>query len=407
MMIKKINKLRKIFKKILICFYNRVMNNNLYDKNKVIATSRIQSRWREFKVIKLLKQFSAFNLNAKGETRSFDDFTKIMVDKDIVNIAGELIYALQARLRINLKINNRILMSAYLFSYYPNELLGDEKKRDPLASQIYFYSKILTNSLVFNSNLEFNRLQWVLILGENMLNFSESFSVWKLRDKSEMVQNMMLSYYQRQVHIDKIKKGELDGAEEQLINSIKVLEDEQEELLRSIKLVDKKFDVKYFKKNYSKIYQTMEDDYAKLQVAITNNMKIAYFDYVKEGMEKGDYNPLLALITEVRERIVNIVPEKVKQEIKDKVNIEKAKDKIATNDFGKTDVIRLIIHCVNYIGKVQAPIDDESFNQWKEEIAQDLQSNSDNFCETVPEILIQAEERLDKVYKDLASLVAK
>ena len=136
-------------------------------------------------------------------------------------------------------------------------------------------------------------------------------------------------------------------------------------------------------------------------------MKIAYFDYVKEGMEKGDYNPLLALITEVRERIVNIVPEKVKQEIKDKVNIEKAKDKIATNDFGKTDVIRLIIHCVNYIGKVQAPIDDESFNQWKEEIAQDLQSNSDNFCETVPEILIQAEERLDKVYKDLASLVAK
>ena len=384
------------------------MNNNIHNRNEVVAASRIQSRWREYKVIKLLKKFSAFNLNDKGNDKSFDDFTKIMVDKDIVHIAGELIYALQARLRINLKINNRILMSAYLFSYYPNEILGDEKKRDPLASQIYFYSKILTNSLVFNPNLEFNRLQWVLILGENMLNFSENFSVWKLRDKSEMVQNMMLSYYNRQVHIEKIKEDLNNSTnEEQLINSIKVLEEEQEDLLKSIKLVDKKFDVKYFKKNYSKIYQTMEDDYSKLQVAISNNMKIAYFDYVKEGMENGDYNPLIALITEVRERISNIVPEKIKKEIKDKINVEKAKDKISTNDFGKTDVIRLIIHCVNYIGKVQAPIDDESFNQWKEEIAQDLQSNSENFCEIVPEILIQAEERLDKVYKDLASLVAK
>ena len=99
-------------------------------------------------------------------------------------------------------------MSAYLFSFYPNEILGDEKKRDTLASQIYFYSKILTNSLVFNPNLEFNRLQWVLILGENMLNFSESFSVWKLRDKSEMVQNMMLSYYQRQVHMESSSHGQ-------------------------------------------------------------------------------------------------------------------------------------------------------------------------------------------------------
>merc|ERR1711871_919016 len=136
-----------------------------------------------------------------------------------------------------------------------------------------------------------------------MLNFSSQFTLWKLKDKSEMVQNMMLSYYQRQVHIDKMKNGELEGDDQQIINSIKVLEEEQDNLLNSIKLVDKKFDTKYFKKNYSKIYQTMEDDYAKLQVAITNNMKVAYFDYIKEGMEKGDYNPLIALFAEIRQRI--------------------------------------------------------------------------------------------------------
>ena len=38
-------------------------------------------------------------------------------------------------------------------------------------------------------------------------------------------------------------------------------------------------------------------DYAKLKNALQNNMKVAYFDYIKEGMDKGDYNPLLALLT--------------------------------------------------------------------------------------------------------------
>merc|ERR1711916_269324 len=107
----------------------------------------------------------------------------------------------------------------------------------------------------------------------------------KMKDKSEMIQNIMQSYYQRQVHINKIKSGELSGDENQLINSLKVLEEEQDELLKSIKLIDKSFDVKYFKNNYSKIHQTIESDSKKLEQAISNNMRIAYFDYIKESME--------------------------------------------------------------------------------------------------------------------------
>jgi hypothetical protein len=378
------------------------MNNK-----KIIAASRIQSFWREHKALSLLKIFIDFHLEEHSDSVSFDDFTKFMMDKNVVNVAGELIYAIQARLRIDLKINNKTLMSSYLFSKYSNEILGEEKKRDILSSQIYFYSRLLTNSLKDNSHLKLPRLHIITIIGQNMLNFSVQFSLWKTKDKSDMIQNIMQSYYQRQVHIDKIKNGELSGDDNQIVNTLKVLKGEQSELLKSIKILDKSFDIKYFEENYSKIHNTIENDSAKLHQAITNNMKIAYFDYIKEGMDNGDYNPLIALITEVRQRIMDIVPQKIKDEIKEKINVEKAKDKINNQDLKKEDIVRLVIHSVNYIGKLQAPIDDESFNQWRTDISEQLDSDGDEFNQNIPEILIQAEERLDKIYKDISSLVAK
>ena len=379
------------------------MNNQ--NKDKIVAASRIQSYWREFRACKILDNFNRFNLEGKGDSISFDDFTKLMMDKEIVNIAGNLIIAIQSRLRIDLKINNRVFLSSYLFSKYPNEILGEESKRDNLASQIYFYSKILSNSLNNPSNL--SRLKLINNIGMNMLNFSLTFSVWKLRDKSEMIQNMMLSYYQRQVHIDKIISGELDGDETQKINSIKELERQQDDLLNSIKILDRSFDVKYFKENYSKIYETMENDYAKLKNALQNNMKVAYFDYIKEGMDKGDYNPLLALLTEVRERLSNIVPQKLKDDLKKKMNIDELKSKINSQELEKEDIIKAIIHAINYVGKLQAPVDDAKYKIWREEVAKQMLDQDEEFSEMIPQILIQIEERIDKIYSDISSLSVK
>ena len=72
------------------------MNNQ--NKNQIVAASRIQSYWREFRACKILDDFNHFNLDVKGNKISFDDFTKLMMDKEIVNIAGNLIIAIQSRL---------------------------------------------------------------------------------------------------------------------------------------------------------------------------------------------------------------------------------------------------------------------------------------------------------------------
>jgi hypothetical protein len=368
---------------------------------------KIQKTWRLFKAKSYLKIFNKYDLKKQSETISFDDFTKLMLNKELMNITGYLIFYIQYNVKLNLKINNRTLLTAYLFASFPNEILGEENKRDPLSKRIHFYSKHLIDSLVMKDTI--STKDQISIIGTNMLNYTVTFSVWKMRDKSEMIQNMILSYYHRGVHIDKIKKGELSTDKHNKSLSIDTLEEQQDELLDSIKLLDKNFDVKFFKENYKTVYETMESDYEKLHSQMKDTMKVAYFDYIKDGMEKGDYQPVLSLIAEVRQRLLNIMmKDEMKKVFEKNVNIEKMNNKIKNNSFERKDIIVSIIHIVESIRGLQAPKDDDSHDEWKNEIVDKFTKESEEtFSDIVPEILIQAEERIDSIYADILSLSGK
>lgn len=371
---------------------------------KSSAVLRIQKQWRLHQAIKYFKKFNNFELDEQSQNLDFDDFTKIMLNKELTDITAYLIFYVQYSCRADLKINNRILLSSYLFANYPNEILGEENKRDPLADRIHFFSKHLIEALKENNIMALK--DQIKILGDNMLNYGVTFSVWKMRDKSEMIQNLMISYYHREDHINKIKSGELSVNDNDQSTPIAELQRQQKELVDSIKMLDKSFDIKYFQENYKLICETMEKDYQQLQINMKDTMKIAYFDYVKEGMQKGDYQPVLALITEVRQRLLNIMTnEEAKTVFKKNVDVEGMKEKISQNELQYKDLIVAIIHIVEVIKMLQAPVDDDSHNDWKNEVAKKLsKENEENFFEIFPEILIQAEERIDKIYSDIMNL---
>ncbi len=377
---------------------------DIENRIKTNAVVRIQKNWRVYQAIKYLNRYNKYELDKQSTTLQFDDFTKIMMDKELTDITAYLIFYVQYSCRTDLKINNRILLSSYLFANYPNEILGEENKRDPLADRIHFFSKHLIESLVKN-NLISNKDQ-IKIIGDNMLNYALTFSVWKMRDKSEMIQNLMISYYHRQDHINKINNGDLATDESNKNASISELKKQQKELLDSIKILDKSFDIKYFEENYKLICETMEKDYQQLQINMKDTMKIAYFDYVKDGMLKGDFQPVLALIAEIRQRLLNIMTnEEAKNVFCKNIDIEKLSEKITNNELQTKDLIVTIIHIVEVIKMLQAPVDDDSHFEWKNEVAQKLsKDNQDNFFEIFPEILIQAEERIDKIYSDILTI---
>ena len=377
---------------------------NIENKIKSNAVMRIQRGWRLHKANNFLNLLHKFDLSQQSLDLNFDDFTKIMLNKDLTTIVANLIYYIQYSVRVDLKINNRVLLTSYLFANYPNEILGEETQRDPMSARIHLLSKELINSLKPNDNLELK--EHVKLIGENMLNYSITFSVWKMQDKAKMIQSMMISYYHREEHIRKIESGELSVNENDKQTPKAELKRQQDDILQSIRMMDRSFDIKYFEKNYKLICETMEQDYQKLQVNLKDTMKIAYFDYVKDGMKKGDYSPVLALFAEIREKLLNIM---TNQEAKDVfttyVNVEKLQEKIELNKLENKHLIVCIIHIVEAIKSLQAPIDDESHTEWKETIVKQLsKDSSEDFCEVVPEILIQAEERIDKIYKDILEL---
>ena len=373
-------------KKINFFYFFCIYKRNKMNKN--IAVIKIQRYWRSYQLVKFLKKFNKFNLKEKSLKLSFDDFTKLLINKEILKVTGYLIYYFQYNFKINFKINNRILLTAYLFSNYANEILGDENKRNHISQRINYFSSELISSLNYDNNKK--QLE---IIGNNILNYSVTFSVWKMQDKSEMIQKMIKNYYYLGDHIDKIKSNELSGNDDM----IDELKNQQKDILDSIKLIDRTFDISYFKQNYKMIYESIELNYKKLNESFSTNMKLAYYDYIKKAYEDNDFKPVIDLINDIKKRLLNIMISPKRQEsFNDKFNFKELTTKT---------IIRFIIQIVETIGSLQAPIDDESFNLWKQTIVNRLsKENEKNYYEIIPEILIQAEEKIDKIYSDLLKL---
>jgi len=356
--------------------------------NKNIAVIKIQRYWRSYQLVKFLKKFNKFNLKEKSLTLSFDNFTRLLLNKEIIKVTGYLIYYFQYYFKIDLKINNRILLTAYLFSNYANEILGDENKRNHISNRINYFSSELISSLIYDNN----KIQFETI-GNNILNYAVTFSVWKMQDKAEMIQKMIKSYYYLGDHIDKINSNELSGNDD-VINELK---NQQKDILDSIKLIDRTFDISYFKQNYKMIYESIEVNYKKLNDSLSTNMKLAYYDYIKKAYEDNDFKPIFDLINDIKKRLLNIMISPKRQ--------ESFNNKFNFKEFTTENIIVSIIHIVETIGSLQAPIDDESFNIWKQTIVTKLsKQNEKKYCKIIPEILIQAEEKIDKIYSDLLKL---
>ena len=62
-------------------------------------------------------------------------------------------------------------------------------------------------------------------------------------------------------------------------------------LLENLKMMDKAFDIENFKKNYLKIYETMQEGYINAINSVSNNMYKAYYNMMVESL----YNKVLRL----------------------------------------------------------------------------------------------------------------
>ncbi len=345
---------------------------------------KIQRHFRKNQILKSTSEFLKLELSEKGKNVDFQQFTTFIREPAVVKTTKDLISSL-SKYKNGFKLNSRILLTAFLITLYQDELLGKELHQ--MDKSILDWSQETVKRIKEAKSEEVDKL-WLLLN-----NYHTIFNQWKTSDKSRMVESIIISYYNRSKHMEKINADEKLSEEEKKL-CIDELERQRASVLGNIKFFDPEFDVDFFKEHYEEVYQGVNAAYDKLSSQIANTMKKAYYDMLKEEMKTDNYLPIAEVMAEISKRLLIIVPEKRREKFAEKINVqvivELISEKKWTNEL--REYLKFICESVYMLG---APCDDEENKKWLNEVNQKMQEDYEN---NLPLVLIQIEEKLDRIF---------
>lgn len=351
---------------------------------------KVQRLYRKNKLIKENKNLIDLNLEKEG-VKDFNSFTQYIRKDDIKNAVKKYLKVFN-NYKNGLKINERILITAYMITFYPDELLGVEKHQMD-KSILEWSEEVVKRINLLEESKEIDKL-WLLLN-----NYQVIFNQWKESDKSRMIESIIISYYNRCKHIEKINADKKISMEEKKI-IISELERMKVEVLGNVKFFDPNFDVENFKENYELIYEGLQKSYEEISGQIANTMKKAYFDMLKEELSTGNVLPIAEVMTEISKRILILVPEKRRESFSQKINVEVIVELLCDKAWTKElkEYLKFICESVFVLG---APGDDEMNKSWLEEVSGLM---NDNYNTNLPLILIQIEEKLDRIFQLISDI---
>jgi hypothetical protein len=364
------------------------MDSQIYQNLKA---KQIQNFYQSYKVRICQKKLNSLNLNNSGENKKFEEFTRIIRQKEVIQTIDYFLKTLQQKTGINININPRILLSGYLVKHYADDLLDDPKNRHPTDKSFLEWSEylveLLENNLI-NTMIEAKKIAAYLN------NYKNIFDQWKMMDKNKTIERIIISFHNRSEHLEIIQNDTKidDSQKKDMINE---LEKQREKLLYDIMLIDPNFDTDYLKKNYKQIYAELKNNWENILKSTGNAMKKAYYDMVSKELSDGNIKPTYDMFVEIYKRILLITPEKRKNSLAEKLDPNNLNELLMELDWTEP-LLNHITMLTDIILMFSAPADDESNKKWKEEL-KDI--NQSDFSQKLPQVLIQIEEKLDQIYR--------
>lgn len=346
--------------------------------------------------IKNLEKFRTIKLGQLSTSLSFEDFKTIVIKKDVLAITKHFCDTLES-FKSGLKINPRVLISAYLVRNYSQELIGPENDFHPVDNHIVH----IAGNVI--AQLESNNINNIWT---SLKEFKFMFLDWSRMDKDRTIEKLVVSYYYRSTHINKIKSDDLVKKSQfadikQQDNMIKELEKQKNQIVNSIEQIDRNFNIKYLEENYVQMFEQIQIGWTQLQLVIANTMKKTYLKMLTTDISNGNLLSCFALIKEIGQRLSILCPEKRRKSFESKFSDDILTGLLVEPAF-TVELIKFIGFVIDFIIQVDAPVNDESNAKWKYQIAELMKAD---FAESFPIILIQIEEHIDQIYKLIMDLV--
>jgi hypothetical protein len=203
-----------------------------------------------------------FNIKNTIETSKFEDFTKLMLNKNFIVLINNFILKMNKVCSIN--ITAKQLSILFLISNFCDDFI-------PKNDRTILDNIIIQNSKKFYNIEKFDCLKIFLYLTK----YCYVFNHWIEHDKNKLIQSMIISFHFKQTHIKQIKPNN-----QQNKDLIKELNKQKNEILKLIKKTDKNFDIDYLISNHDQLIQQYFEGYQNIESKITNTFRKAFIDKI-------------------------------------------------------------------------------------------------------------------------------
>jgi len=232
-----------------------------------------------------------------------------------------------------------------------------------------------------------------------LCNFKNSFINWSIMNVNRSIEQLIISYYYRSEHIDKISCNTDIDLEQQKYMLLE-LKRQRNQILSTILMFDKTFDINYLKINYIQIFNDIQASQKYIQQIILTNVKKAYFDSLVTDVKSENMLGCFNLIKNIGQRLCILCPKKSVEQFSKKFTDDTIISMLQTKEF-TTEIIEFINLMVDFIVCIDAPVNDQSNIIWKKNVKMLI---NNNFHYNFPLILISIEEHIDIIYSLITKL---
>ena len=335
---------------------------------------------------KELKKYKSIDFN-KETKKPFMNFLRFITNKDLKQIIHKLIFRLNRFSKGSITLTAKKFLTSFMVVYYTNDIINSKYNRHFTDNLIISWSKKLIDCM--NNDIKnINDMNLLINIIKNYQVFCEK---WLESDKNRQIEQMIINYVSGMNYIKKMEEKKVSPSK---ISRTKM---EMSMILKNLKMMDKKFNIEHFKKNYLKIYETMQKGYINAINSISNNMHKAYYNMMVEGLYNKDIKYVYKNISELKERLVKVAPTKYKTSIGRKLESYDMMSILLKYKWTK-ELKDFVVFIVNSIIMFGSKNDEKSNFEWKQKIIKLL---SNNFNENLPSIILMVNQKIDKLELDI------
>lgn len=359
------------------------------DISKVI---KIQRYIKFYLCKKELNKYKSINFN-KETKKSFMNFLKFITNKDLKQIVHKLIFRLNRFSKGSITLTAKKFLTSFMVVYYTNDIINSKYNRHFTDNLIITWSKKLIDCM--NNDIKnINDMNLLINVVKNYQVFCEK---WLESDKNRQIEQMIINYVSGMNYIKKMEEKKVS------LNKISKTKMEMKMILNNLKMMDKTFDIENFKKNYLKIYETMQKCYINAINSVSNNMYKAYYNMMVESLYNKDIKYVFKNISELKERLLKIAPTKYKTNISRKLESYNMMSILLKYKWTK-EIKDFIIFIVDSIIMFGSKNEEKSNFEWKKKI---ITLFSNNFNENLPSIILMINQKIDKLEFDIKKIINK